>query len=298
VRVGILTLPVEPWLAMVDRWRRTEELGFDSVWTCDHFINPTRPDGPWFEGVTSLTALAAHTTTIRIGALVFCAAFHNPAFLARQLMTIDHVADGRLDIGLGAGTPTLDPSHAMTGIPDLAAGQRVERLRETLHIVDRLLRDRTLSHPGGEHQLQGARLEPGPVQQPRPPILVAANGPKALRVAAEFADTWNTYVAPSTDPAETIATIRERSARLDEHLAHLGRAPGDVRRSVLLMDRPDGGPLTSAAAFEDLAYQYAAAGVDELIVYWPAWPPTAEDRRNRVVERVATEVLPRLRIPR
>jgi alkanesulfonate monooxygenase SsuD/methylene tetrahydromethanopterin reductase-like flavin-dependent oxidoreductase (luciferase family) len=262
------------------------------VWTCDHFVNPTRPDGPWFEGITSLTALAASTRTIRIGALVFCTAFHNPAFLARQLMTIDHVADGRLDIGLGAGTPARDPSHAMTGIPDLSAGQRVAKLRETLHIVDRLLRDRVLTHPGGELD---ARLEPGPVQQPRPPIVVAANGPRTLRVAAEFADTWNTYVRPSTDPAEALATIRERSARLDEHLTDLGRAPADVRRSVLLMDRPDGSPLTSAADFEDLANLYAAAGVHELIVYWPAWPLTTNDRRDRVIEQVATEVLPRLR---
>jgi alkanesulfonate monooxygenase SsuD/methylene tetrahydromethanopterin reductase-like flavin-dependent oxidoreductase (luciferase family) len=281
LRVGILTLPYEPWPRLVERWQRIEELGFDSVWTCDHFVFPGDPAGPWFEGVTSLTALAASTQRIRVGALVFCAPFHNPAFLARQLMTIDHLSAGRLEIGLGAGTPDRDLTHRMTGIPDLPAGARVQLLRETVQIVDRLLRERKLTYTGEHHRVDQATLEPGPVQQPRPPLVIAANGPRALRIAAEYADTWTTFVAPH----EPLATVRERAHRLNDHLSELGR---EVQRSVLLMDRPDGAPLTSAAAFEDLAHQYAEIGTDELIVYWPGGQDERRAERDRVIEQVAT----------
>src|SRR6266567_8463507 len=114
VRFGIVTDQNLPWAKLVERWRLFESLGFDSAWDCDHLVQPSRPDGPYFEAWTLLAALAAVTQRIRIGVLVSCNTFRHPSLLAREALTVDHVSNGRLDLGLGAGW--YKPEHAMFGI--------------------------------------------------------------------------------------------------------------------------------------------------------------------------------------
>src|SRR5688572_19308388 len=167
MRFGIVTDQNLPWPELVERWQLFERLGFDSAWDCDHFVQPSRPSGPYFEAWTLLAGLAARTERIRVGVLVSCNTFRHPALLAKEAVTLDHISNGRLDLGLGAGW--YAPEHAMFG---LDFGNLVGRFGEAVEIVDGLLRNDTLSFDGRHYQLKDAPMRPRPVQQPRPPLML------------------------------------------------------------------------------------------------------------------------------
>src|SRR2546429_6880576 len=114
LRFGLRTDQNLSWERTLERWRLFERLGFDSAWDCDHYVQPSRPTGPYLEAWTLLAALAAATERIRIRVLVSCNTFPHPALLAQEAVTVDHVSGGRLELGLGAGWD--EPEHAMYGI--------------------------------------------------------------------------------------------------------------------------------------------------------------------------------------
>jgi len=103
LRFGVITIQNVPWPTLVERWQYLDELGFDSAWVADHFTNHRERAEPWLECWTLLSALATYTGQIRIGTMVTNITFHNPAVLARQALTVDHVSGGRLELGIGAG---------------------------------------------------------------------------------------------------------------------------------------------------------------------------------------------------
>ena len=170
------------WERTVERWRRFEELGFDSVWDCDHWIQPSRPTGPYFEAWTLLAALAARSERIRVGVLVSSNTFRHPAWLAKQAATVDHISNGRLELGFGAGWYV--PEHKMLGIPFPEPRELVDRFEEAVEIIDLLLRQEVTSFTGHHYQLSEAAFRPGPVQQPRPPLTLGAHGPRMLGIVA------------------------------------------------------------------------------------------------------------------
>jgi hypothetical protein len=149
-------------------------------------------------------------------------------------------------------------------------------------VVDRMLRSDLTSYAGRYYQLQDAPMRPAPLQKPRPPLMLAAHKPKMLRIIAQFADTWNSF--------GTVDEMRERNEILDAQCALIGRDPTSIVRSIyvwaaaLPMD-----PWSSLDAFEDMVQRYAAVGVNEFLVDQP--PP----EQLAMVERVATDLLPRLR---
>jgi F420-dependent oxidoreductase-like protein len=280
VRFGIVTDQNLPWPTLVERWRLFETLGFDSVWDCDHFIQPSRPTGPYFEAWTLLAALAAVTERIRIGVLVSCNTFRHPSLLAKQAVTVDHVSNGRLELGLGAGW--YEPEHPMFGIPFPPTSELVGRFQEAVQLVDRVLRNDTTTYEGRFYQVKEAPTRPKPVQRPRPPLVLAAHKPKMLRIVAEYANTWNSF--------GTVDEMRERNAILDEHCAALGRDPRSIVRSLYgwaAMMPSD--PWASVDAFREMVRRYAEAGVDEFLIDQP------RPEQQAVLERVAAEVLPSLR---
>jgi alkanesulfonate monooxygenase SsuD/methylene tetrahydromethanopterin reductase-like flavin-dependent oxidoreductase (luciferase family) len=281
LRFGLCVDQNLSWPKTLERWLLFERWGFDTVWDCDHFVQPSRPDGPYLEGWTLLAALAARTERIRIGVLVSSNTFRHPALLAKQAVTVDHVSNGRLELGLGAGWYL--PEHQMFGIEFGEAGDRVERFREAVEIVDGLLRsDAGLSFEGRRYRLRDAHFLPGPVQKPRPPLTLGAHGPRMLGICARYADTWNSH--------GTVSEMRERNQVLDEHCARIGREPESIRRSLYYwVPRSEDDPWRSTDAFLEVIGRYQEVGVNEFILDHP------RDDQLDVCERVAADVLPQLR---
>lgn len=283
-RFGICTDQNLPWPTLVERWRYFEQLGFDSVWDCDHFNQPSRPTGPYYEGWTLLAALAARTERIRVGVLVSCNTFRHPGLLAQEAVTVDHVSHGRLELGFGAGW--FVPEHERFGIPFPPPGELVGRFHEAVQVLDSLLRNETTTFAGKHYQLKGAYVRPGPIQRPRPPLTLGAHKSRMLRICAEYADAWNSF--------GTVEEIRERNQVLDEHCAAIGRDPKTIWRSfygwasqMAAQGLPD--PWASVDAFQDVIGRYREAGINEFIMDQP--PP----EQFPVLERVAAGVIPQLR---
>ena len=277
---GICTDQNMSWEKTVERWRYFESLGFDSLWDCDHYIQPSRPTGPYLEAWTLLAALAARTERIRIGVLVSCNTFRHPALLAKQAVTVDHISDGRLELGLGAGWYV--PEHEMLGIDFPPPPELVGRFREAVEIVDGLLRNDTTTYRGRYYRLSEATSRPGPLQKPRPPLMLGGHGPRVLRIVAEYGDAWNSF--------GTVDELRARNQILDEHCATIGRDPGEIRRSLYgwaaIMPND---PWASVDAFHEVVGRYREAGIHEFIIDQPP------EERFSVLERVAAEAIPTLR---
>jgi alkanesulfonate monooxygenase SsuD/methylene tetrahydromethanopterin reductase-like flavin-dependent oxidoreductase (luciferase family) len=291
LRFGVLTSPSDPWAQMIERWQAIEAFGFDSVWLPDHFVDFRQPRTPRFEAWTLLPALATQTKRIRIGTLVSAIPFRNPAFLARQALTVDHLSRGRLELGLGTGASgEMDPSYAMTGIDDWPLPERVARFQEVVEIVDQLLRNEVSSYQGRYYQLKDTAMQPRPIQNPRPPITVAAHGPVTLKIAARHADTWSSMGGFNLSPSEMLAVTRQRNEALDEFCAAFGRDPLTLRRSLLLWPPIREMAYESVDAFTDIIGQYGDAGINEFVLDYP-W----KDEQFPIFERIAGEVIPRLR---
>ncbi len=302
LRFGVATLQNAPWNTLVERWQCLDEFGFDSAWVADHFVNPFFPSEPFLEGWTLLSALATHTRRIRLGTMVTNISLHNPAVLAKQALTVDHVSGGRLELGVGAGGAPAD--HTMTGIPDWEPPERAARLREAVEIVDRMLRDEVTTYRGRYYQVEGAEMHPAPIQKPRPPLTVAALAPKSLRTAARYADSWNSLVDPGLSVQQALETTRQRNEMLDEYCTQIGRDPGEISRSLLAWPFMPETPFDSDDAFHDFVGRYREVGIDEFIFYWlreealeygydRSMVERSADRAT--LERLAGEVIPALR---
>ena len=283
LRFGLCTDQNLPYPTLVERWQYFESLGFDSLWDCDHLIQPSRPEGPYFEGWTLLAALAARTERVRVGVLVSSNTFRHPVLLAKEAVTLDHISNGRLELGVGAGWYV--PEHEASGIDFQPTAELVGRFREAVEILDRLLRagnDDLTTYDGRYYQLREAPFRPGSVQKPRPPLVLGAKGPKMLRIAAEYADTWNS--------SGSVDEVRARNQILDEQCAEIGRDPSTIRRSLYgWAARLQADPWESLDAFHDVVGRYRAAGIDEFIIDAP------RPEQFPVLERIVSEAIPALR---
>lgn len=218
MRFGIVRNQALPWSELLAEWQLYDQLGFETGWATDHFQRPSDPMGPHLDSWTTLAAVAARTGTIRLGVLVSSNTFRHPALLAKQAITVDHISNGRLELGIGAGWFELE--HASFGIDYPANPARVSQFAEALDVVDRLMREDISTYKGRWYSLTDAPSRPGPVQRPRPPITVGAHGPRMLELAARFADRWNSF--------GTIEEIRDRGATLERCCGQIGRI---LRRS-------------------------------------------------------------------
>ncbi|OJF14614.1 LLM class flavin-dependent oxidoreductase [Couchioplanes caeruleus] len=290
MRIGIVILPEERWMSARHRWRLAEEYGFDHAWTYDHLGWRDLVDGPWFDAIATLTAAATVTERIGLGTFVASPNFRHPVHLAREALAVDDVSQGRLLLGVGAGGTGFDAE--VLGQEPLTPRERVDRFTEFVELLGRLTREDHVSYTGRHYRAVDARTLPGPVQQPRPPLIVAANGPRALRVAAEHGDGWVTTgaVQAMDDERAWWRSVRETADRFGAAQARSGR-PAVAR--YLNLDSSPVYSLSSAEAFEDAVGRAAELGFTDVMAHWPrssSWYAGDE----KVLETVA-EMLPRLR---
>ena len=293
LRFQVEILPDVEWPALLERFRHVEALGFDLAVTADGFVDSMNPSRPWFDLWTLLAGVAQATDRIRIAPCVAQIPLRDPATLARQVLTVDHISNGRVEVGLGLGRP-VGPSYRMMGIPNWDNPERADRFREYVEILDRMLSNEQTTYEGRHYRIEGATVHRS-VQSPRPPITIAAMGPRMMRYAATYADTWNTvsFVAEFEDQ---LAELADRMSRMAGYCEAVGRDPETLRRSYLMFDanaRQSGGHISyydSPQAFSDMADRLLDLGFTELGLYYPALPS-----QRPVFEAIASDVIPALR---
>jgi alkanesulfonate monooxygenase SsuD/methylene tetrahydromethanopterin reductase-like flavin-dependent oxidoreductase (luciferase family) len=268
VRFGIVILADERWERAARRWRLAEEYGFDHAWTYDHLGWRDLVDGPWFDAVPTLTAAATVTARIALGTLVASPNFRHPVSFARQVTALDDISGGRLLLGLGAGAGGASFDARVLGEPPMTVRERADRFAEFTELLDLLLREDHVSWRGRYYAAVDARNLPGCVQRPRVPFVVAANGRRALGLAARFGEGWVTTGDSSGGPDAWWRSVGEIAGRLDEALAAVGRPPDQLRR-YLSVDASGVYALDSEAAFADAAGRAAELGFTDVITHWP-----------------------------
>jgi alkanesulfonate monooxygenase SsuD/methylene tetrahydromethanopterin reductase-like flavin-dependent oxidoreductase (luciferase family) len=288
VRVGVVVLPQQRWSQARERWAAVEQLGFDSAWTYDHLAWRDLADEPWFATVPTLTAAATVTSRVRLGTWVASPNYRHPVPFAKDLMTLDDVSGGRLVVGLGAGGTGWDAD--VLGQPRPTPGQRVRRLDEFCELLDLLLRQSSTTLHGEWFSAVDARMLPGSAQQPRPPFVVAANGPRALEVAAARGDAWATtgITAPEEGQEAWWRGVADVAGRFEDALLDAGRRPPDVDR-YLNLDSGAVYSLSSREAFADAMGRAGELGFTDVVTHWPRERgPYAGD--VRVLEQVAADL--------
>ncbi len=296
VRVGVLILPEQRWPEQRPAWQHAETLGFDHAWTYDHLAWRGLREHPWFSAVPTLTAAAAATSRIRLGTLVASPNFRHPVLFAKDLMTLDHVSEGRITAGVGAGGRGFDATT--TRAREWSLAERTDRFEEFVTLLDRLLRQPVTTEPGRFYQALGARMHPGCVQRPRIPFAVAGGGPRGMRLAARFGATWVTEGPPGPGGGtvrfdQALAGLRADLERVDAACAAEERDPATLGRLLYVGVRVSG-VTDSPAAFQEAAGRFAELGFADLVVPWPRpEEPFAGDVRT--LEAIAAEALPRVR---
>ena len=288
MRVGITLLPELAWADDRGRWQAVEAYGYDHAWTFDHLAWRSLADAPWFATVPTLAAAALSTTTLRLGTWVATPNFRHPVAFAKEVMTLDHLSGGRLSVGLGAGTDGFDAT--MLGQEALSPGRRHARFAEFVEVLGLVLSEPRSSFSGDWYTAEDARTVPGCVQRPHPPFVVAANGPRGMRLALERGQAWVTTTgAPADAPAEDWwAAAADKAARFAEVRAAYeaeGHAlPEGFARFLNLEARTS--EIGSAEQALDLLGRAAALGYTDAVFAWPR-PDGAMAGDPAVVEALA-----------
>ncbi|MDU0290007.1 LLM class flavin-dependent oxidoreductase [Saccharothrix longispora] len=290
MRVGIVILPEDRWWAAEPKWRAAEEYGFAHAWTYDHLGWRTLVDGPWFSAVPTLTAAATVTSTIRLGTFVASPTFRHPVPFARELLTLDDVSDGRLVVGIGAGGAGYD-TVVMGGAPPEPAA-RSARFAEFVELLHHLLVQERTTWRGEHYAAVEARNAPGCVNRPRMPFLIAANGPKAMAVAARYGTGWVTTGPATEDDDAWWAGVARFARRFDDVLDAAGRQPSAVDR-YLNLDSAPVYSLSSVERFRDAVGRAGELGFTDAVTHWPRADGVYAGR-ERDLEDVAASVLPSL----
>jgi alkanesulfonate monooxygenase SsuD/methylene tetrahydromethanopterin reductase-like flavin-dependent oxidoreductase (luciferase family) len=292
MRVGIVILPEYRWAQAAPLWRAAESYGFDHVWTYDHIGWRSLVDGPWFDAVTTLTAAATVTERITLGTFVASPNFRHPVSFARSLLGLDDVSGGRFTLGVGAGT-IRGYDNLVTGGQELPPKIRVDRFTEFVELTDSLLTAERTNYSGEYYTAVEARGAPGCAQRPRLPFVIAANGPRSMRLAARFGQGWVTTGTPSENLDNWWRAVAERAERFDEVLAAQGRDRAGVAR-YLSLDAAPVYSLSSVEAFRDAAGRARVLGFTDLVAHWPRADGPYEGSAA-VLETVVSDVFPTMR---
>jgi len=279
-------------------WLTCERLGYDIAYVTDHFSSYSPETGPAsvYESTTLVSAMAAQTSRMRCGIMVAGNTFRNPGVLAKIAVTLDHVSNGRIELGMGSGHTQFE--HEQYNIPFFTQGRRIRMLGESAKIVRSLLTNERTTFEGEYYTIRDAFCEPKPVQRPLP-ILIGGVGEKlSMRVVAESADIWNNWTSPDLD------TYGQKLAALHRHCEDVNRDPNDIRKSMHIKplvgeteaevrERAPGQPRarwqgTPEQLVEHLL-QFVRVGVGDFVFMLDA----PADLRS--LELIATDVAPQVR---
>jgi alkanesulfonate monooxygenase SsuD/methylene tetrahydromethanopterin reductase-like flavin-dependent oxidoreductase (luciferase family) len=259
--------------------------------------------GAALEAWTLLAALAAQTQRLRLGVIVTSNRLRHPAVLAKMAATVDIIANGRLEFGIGAGGSAVADPAARTlvrrefdayGVDVVSPGEAIGALGEACSLIKRLWTEHDpFDFDGRHYRLTGAICEPKPLRRPHPPILIGAGGEhSALRVVAEHADIWNCPTRGS------IEEFRHKSAVLDEHCAAIGRDPNRIVRSVQVIvtaedPTPDASTplpqLMGPTAAREFLVELVDAGASHLVLA-PIGFASVQQLADEVVDPVIAHV--------
>ena len=278
----------KPWAQVLDEFLMAESLGFDHGWLVDHLVDTDGPpENGCLESWTLLAAIAARTSRIRLGVLVSSNTFRNPALLLKEAVTVDHVSGGRLILGIGTGWN--EDEHRRYGFDLPEARDRVDRFEEAVHVITSLMGQERTTFAGRFYRLDDARLQPPPVQRPRIPILIAAHRPRMLRIAARYADQWDTFAAiPGTATDGVEAELADQIAQLDAACREIGRDPNEIRRSTWATNEA----LGSVEAYLEFVDRHRRLGFTDFTTVLPKAGDEA------ILRAVAAEVIPAIRAGR
>ncbi len=287
--------PAQPFDAVLTLAKHVEQTGWDGFWYADHFMpNAEDTSAPWPEAWVTLSAIAAQVPRLRMGTLVTGNTYRHPAVLAKMAATLDHISDGRVVLGLGAGWQ--ENEHEQYGLPFYTVGERLGRLREACQVIKAMYSETKANFDGKYYQLTDASCEPKPVQSPLP-LMIGGGGEKVtLKITAEYADEWNVWGTPET--------LAHKNAIIDGYCAELGRNPTEIQRSAVallfysedkaFLEQMRNANLQQASIIGDteelraIVAEYEAAGVDELIV--PDFTLGDHDNKIATLDRFINEV--------
>ena len=218
--------PIEAYEAMTRVALEAESLGFHSIWLYDHFHTvPTPAQEVTFECWTSTTALARDTKRVRIGQMVTCNSYRNPALLAKMASTVDVLSHGRLVLGIGAGW--YEHEYRAYGYTYPGTRERLQRLGEAIQVILAMWTQDEAIFEGTYYQVRGAINQPKGAQKPHIPLLIGGEGEKVtLRLVAQYGDACNV--------GGDIANIKHKFAVLKQHCEELGRDYNSIRRTTLI----------------------------------------------------------------
>src|SRR6266704_585642 len=226
-RLDLVDIP-DPYEAMTRVAQEAEALGFHSVWLYDHLHTIPPPiQEVTFECWTSMAALARDTKRVRLGQMVTCNSYRNPALLAKMASTVDVLSHGRLELGIGAGW--YEHEYRAYGYPYPSTRERLQRLREGIQVILAMWTQEEATFEGTYYQVRGAINQPKGVQKPHIPLLIGGGGEKVtLRLVAQYANACNV--------GGDIATIKHKLAVLKQHCDEIGRDYNSIKRTILIDD--------------------------------------------------------------
>ncbi len=245
------------WPEFLSLWQLADEMEvIESVWNWDHFYPLAPPyDGPNLEGWTMLAALAQATERVRIGAMVNGMHHRHPAVTANMAATLDHISNGRFELGMGAGWNFMESDAYGIDLGPLR--DRSDRLEEGMEVIVSLLTNKTTTHKGRFYELTDAMCEPKPVQD-RIPIVIGGSGRvRTLRTVAKYADQWDMLFP------DDVAAWQELDDVLRAHCERVGRDEAEIDRSIhLSLEAGDAGEAVA------VAQEFFDAGVDIVVWSW------------------------------
>ena len=258
--------PAEAWARTIELAAQAEALGFESLWVFDHFHTVPRPtDEITFESFSVLAALAMATERVRLGHMVICTGFRNPALTAKMSSTIDVISGGRFELGIGAGWKEEEWRAYGYGFPTI--GERMGALGDHLEVIRAMFGPGRATYEGRFAHVRGAINMPKGLQEPRIPIIVGGNGERVTAgYAIRYADELN-YVFLSAD--EIAARMVSVRARCEAE----GRDPATLRFSLYTRDEA---VREAGQARVDAIAAFASIGLDRIVCFPTRWSPTTD----------------------